>query len=102
MMKEPDTERKMKYFTKRFIYKKGDLRAKTFEKTRHYAILWVYDDEPAILNINYKCPYCNHEDGKTGVFDSTTAIKFTCNNCGEIINAPKLYGKRKKKKKKKT
>ena len=99
MEKEPDTEKKMRYFTKRSIYKRGDLRAETFEPTEHYAVLWVYEEEPERLHINYYCPNCNNKDYKTGVFDGVSEVIFKCDSCEKLIKIPKLRGKRKKKKK---
>lgn len=96
---EPDNNKNMKYFTKRFIYKKGDPKAVNFEETPHTAISWVYKDEPEVLYINYYCPYCNSKDSTTEKFDPSVEIKFTCKKCKEVIGIPKLRGKRGKKSK---
>jgi hypothetical protein len=100
MEKEPDPDKKMRYFTKRFIYKRGDKRAETFGPVEYYAVLWVYEDKPEELNINYYCPNCEHKSHKTGRFDGVSEVMFTCDKCDKTIKIPKLRGKRKKKKKK--
>jgi len=98
MEKEPDYEKKMLYFTKRPIYKKDDPRAETFAETEHYAVLWVYEDDPKTLHVNYYCPYCNDKDYTIGEYDPFKPIKFTCKSCKTVIDIPRLRGKRGKRK----
>ena len=84
----PSDDDEFAYFTQRSIYVRGDARKKNWGTTNHKVKVWVFKDEPEIANLEYKCPYCDHQ----GLMQVpwVKPLKFECQACGKKISVPKL------------
>ena len=85
-LKEPETMEECAYFSKRSL------------EEGHKLILWVLKDAPTMLNVNFECSKCKHEDSFTEEFK--LPLTFNCPKCGLKITIKPLKGKKRGLKKK--
>lgn len=81
--REPKEGDKVKYFTNRFLSKRGEKNYTSGAYTK----IWVFTGE-SIANVKYKCPYCLTEGSIQKEW--SRPFKFTCDKCGKTIKIPKL------------